>query len=78
MREAKYKTCIHSQKAGQIVIYVDPGCPRATMIKGNLVSSKKRCEECQSWKQKVQSRRQQEDEAQETYIREWKERHRKK
>lgn len=53
MNEPKYKTCIHSQKVGQIAVYVDPGCPRATMIKGTLVSSKQRCEECRSWKEKV-------------------------
>lgn len=52
MNEPKYKTCIHSQKVGQIAVYVDPGCQKATMIKGTLVSSKQRCGECRSWKER--------------------------
>lgn len=52
MEEKKYNTCKYKQKVGQIAVYVEPGCPRATMIKGQLVSSKQRCEECRSWKPK--------------------------
>lgn len=50
MSEPKYNTCVHKIKVGQIAVFVDPGCPRATMIKGQLVSSKQRCETCRSWR----------------------------
>ena len=53
MNEPKYKTCIHSQEVGKVTVLVGPGCPRAALIKGILVSSKQRCEECWSWKEKV-------------------------
>ena len=46
----KYKTCKHSTgEYGQTTVYVQPSCPRLTMIKGILVSSKRRCQECRSW-----------------------------
>ncbi|HIY20213.1 MAG TPA: hypothetical protein IAA44_12485 [Candidatus Blautia avistercoris] len=45
----KYKTCKHAISSGQIAVYVQPSCPRATRVKGYLVSSKKRCEDCRSW-----------------------------
>lgn len=45
----KYQTCKHVEKIGQTAVYVAPGCPRANMIKGTLVSSKIRCRECKSW-----------------------------
>lgn len=49
----KYKTCRHSTgKIGTTVVYVHPTCPRLTMIKGNLVSSKRRCKECKNWEEK--------------------------
>lgn len=48
----KYDTCQHVQKVCQLAVYVGTGCPRASMIKGNLVSSKKRCKVCLSWKPK--------------------------
>jgi hypothetical protein len=51
-KEQKYKTCIHAQDSGQKAVWVDPGCPRANMLRGQLVSSKKRCEECRRWKRK--------------------------
>ena len=50
MKNEKYETCIHTEKVGQYAVYVTPGCPRASMIKGQLVSSKERCRKCQSWK----------------------------
>lgn len=50
MSEPKYNTCVHKIKVGQIAVFVGSGCPRATMIKGELVSSKKRCEDCMSWR----------------------------
>lgn len=48
----KYETCIYAEKAGKMAVYVKPGCKMATMIKGNLVSSKQRCEQCEQWKPK--------------------------
>lgn len=53
MSEPKYNTCMHKIKVGQIAVFVGPGCPRATMIKGQLVSSKQRCETCRSWEGKT-------------------------
>lgn len=38
----KYKTCKHSTgEYGQTAVYVHPSCPRLSMIKGILVSSKR-------------------------------------
>ena len=49
----KYKTCKHSTgEYGQTAVYVHPSCPRLSMIKGILVSSKRRCKECRSWEEK--------------------------
>lgn len=45
----KHETCKHAIKSGQIAVYVTPGCPQASLIKGVLVSSKIRCRECKSW-----------------------------
>lgn len=51
--QPKYKTCKHSTgKYGQTAVLVHPSCPRLTMIKGILVSSKRRCQECKSWERK--------------------------
>lgn len=50
--EPKYNTCRHVQSVGQFAVYVTPGCPRAEMVKGHLISSKWRCGECRSWKPK--------------------------
>lgn len=47
--EEKYRTCKHAEKIGQIAVYVAPGCPQASLIKGVLVSSKIRCRECKRW-----------------------------
>ena len=46
----RYDTCKHVQRVGALAVYVTPGCPGASMIKGFLVSSKKRCEECKEAK----------------------------
>lgn len=53
-REEKpaHETCAYVQAVGQLATYVSPGCPRAEMLKGHLVSSKWRCKECPSWKPK--------------------------
>lgn len=47
----KYETCIHAEFVGELAVFVGPGCPRANMIKGKLVSSKHRCRECRSWEE---------------------------
>lgn len=48
----KYKTCKHSTgEYGQTAVYVHQSCPRLSMIKGILVSSKRRCRECRSWEE---------------------------
>lgn len=40
----KYKTCKHSTgRVGELIVYVHPTCPRLSMIKGTLCSSKIRC-----------------------------------
>lgn len=49
----KYKTCKHSTgRVGELIVYVHPTCPRLSMIKGTLCSSKIRCRECRSWEEK--------------------------
>ena len=48
----KHETCKYVESVGQLAVYVTPGCPRAEMLKGNLISSKWRCKECRSWKPK--------------------------
>lgn len=52
MNKPKHETCKFSDSIGEIAVYVTPGCPRATLIRGRLVSSKTRCEECRSWKER--------------------------
>ena len=48
--EEKYKTCKHSTgRVGELIVYVHPTCPRLSMIKSTLCSSKIRCMECRSW-----------------------------
>lgn len=46
MGKANYETCRHVENVGEMTVYVTPGCPRATIIKGQFVSSKRRCEAC--------------------------------
>lgn len=49
----KYKTCKHSTgRAGELIVYVHPTCPRLSMIKDTLCSSKIRCRECRSWEER--------------------------
>lgn len=38
--------CDHVKSIGAIAVYVDAGCRNANMIKGMLVSNRKRCLEC--------------------------------
>lgn len=52
MNKPKYETCQHVQRVGEIAVYTDTGCPRATKIRGTLLSSKMRCVECHNWKSK--------------------------
>lgn len=49
-KKYKHDTCIHAESIGTYAVYVKPSCPRASMIKGRLVSSRERCEECRSYK----------------------------
>lgn len=54
--QPKYKTCKHSTgEYGQTAVYVHPSCPRLTMIKDILVSSKRRCKECRSWEKNTKT-----------------------
>lgn len=52
----KYQTCKHAESIGQIAVYVTPGCKRASMVRGNLVSSKKRCMECKYYEEREEKR----------------------
>lgn len=52
MNQPKYETCQHVQRVGEIAVYTDAGCPRATKVHGALLSSKMRCVECHNWKSK--------------------------
>lgn len=38
--------CDHVKSIGAMAVYVDTGCRKANMIKGMLVSSRRRCLEC--------------------------------
>lgn len=40
------RKCDHVKSIGAMAVYVDTGCKRANMIKGMLVSSRRRCLEC--------------------------------
>lgn len=44
------RQCDHVKSIGAIAVYVDAGCRNANMIKGMLVSSRRRCLECQGQK----------------------------
>lgn len=48
MEKEKYETCVHAKFVGEQAVFVDAGCPRFSMIRGKMVSSKHRCRECQS------------------------------
>lgn len=45
----KFETCKHVRSVGTMAVYVEPSCCNATMIKGVMVSSKKRCSRCGRW-----------------------------
>lgn len=55
-KQEKYETCKHAESVGDIAVYVKPTCPRLSMIKGMLVTSKSRCRKCRSWEGKVNGR----------------------
>lgn len=40
------RKCDHVKSIGAMAVYVDPGCRKANMIKGVLVSNRRRCLEC--------------------------------
>ena len=44
------RKCDHVKSIGAMAVYVDPGCRKANMIKGMLVSSRRRCLDCQEKK----------------------------
>ena len=44
------RQCCNVKSIGAMAVYVDPGCRSANMIKGTLVSSRRRCLECQEKK----------------------------
>lgn len=44
------RQCDHVKSIGAMAVYVDPGCRKANMIKGVMVSSRRRCLECQEKK----------------------------
>ena len=44
------RQCNHVKSIGAMAVYVDTGCRSANMIKGMLVSSRRRCLECQEKK----------------------------
>ena len=44
------RQCDHVKSIGAIAVYVDTGCRSANMIKGTLVSNRRRCLECQGQK----------------------------
>lgn len=44
------RKCNHVKSIGAMAVYVDTGCRKANTIKGMLVSSRRRCLECQGQK----------------------------
>lgn len=44
------RQCDHVKSIGAMAVYVDTGCRKADMIKGILVSSRRRCLDCQGQK----------------------------
>ena len=44
------RKCDHVKSIGAIAVYVDTGCRKANMLKGMLVSSRRRCLDCQGQK----------------------------
>ena len=44
------RQCCNVKSIGAMAVYVDTGCRKANMIKGMLVSSRRRCLECQDKK----------------------------
>lgn len=48
----KYNTCKHAIGTGDFLVDVYPSCPHMTKVKGHLVSSKPRCQNCALWEEK--------------------------
>ena len=44
------RKCNHVKSIGAMAVYVNTGCRKANMTKGMLVSSRRRCLECQEKK----------------------------
>lgn len=51
----KYETCEHAEKIGQTCVWVKETCPKALMVRGNMVSTKARCEHCEKYKARQQT-----------------------
>ncbi|WP_270428743.1 hypothetical protein [Blautia obeum] len=46
MEEKNYTTCRHIKRIGNYAVFVESTCKQATMIRGQLVVSKNRCQKC--------------------------------
>lgn len=46
MEEKNYTTCRHIKRVGNYAVFVESTCKQATMIRGQLVVSKTRCQKC--------------------------------
>lgn len=50
-----YEVCKHVASIGQTAVYVTPGCKRANMIRGTLVSSKKGAKSADTLRQRLKA-----------------------
>lgn len=49
----KCKTCVHSTgNVGELIVYVKPSCPRLSVIRGTLCTSKIKCRGCKNWRKR--------------------------
>lgn len=46
VEEKNYTTCRHIKRIGNYAVFVESTCKQATMIRGQLVVSKNRCQKC--------------------------------
>lgn len=53
MGRPKHETCRYAEKAWELMVYVTPGCPKAGILHGVLVSSKIQCRSCKEWRGKA-------------------------
>ncbi len=57
MEKEKFDTCKHVKRIGNFAVHVKPTCKQATMIRGQLVTSKARCLKCEQWEPKKTRRK---------------------